>query len=284
MEAFADTALPTPPLEEQRRIADFLDAETTRIDTLVSNRSRAIDIMVERRSAVIRAALHGDSSQRRSGAHTKIPWLTSYPSTWDAVPIRYLGRVQRGASPRPIDDPIYFDENGTHGWVRISDVTASDKYLTHTTQRLSALGKSHSVPMRPGELFVSIAGSVGKPIIADIPCCIHDGFVAIRNPHVDPEFIYYVLLLGDAFRGLGKLGTQLNLNSETVGSIIVPVPPKVEQETIVRQLNAQLDFMGRLRDTLVTQVELLAERRQALITAAVTGQIDVTTAKGVDVS
>src|ERR1035437_10083107 len=91
--------------------------------------------------------------------------------------LRRLCLVKRGASPRPIDDPIYFDAAGTHGWVRISDVTASNKYLELTEQRVSELGRSLSVALKSGDLFLSIAGSVGKPIISQIPCCIHDGFV-----------------------------------------------------------------------------------------------------------
>ena len=61
--------------------------------------------------------------------------------------------VRRGASPRPIDDSVYFDDEGEYSWVRIADVTASGKYLETTTQRLSELGKSKSVPLEPGSYF-----------------------------------------------------------------------------------------------------------------------------------
>jgi hypothetical protein len=84
---------------------------------------------------------------------------------------------RRGASPRPIEDSIYFDDEGEYAWVRIADVTASERYLEATTQRLSKLGKAKSVAIEPGELFLSIAATVGKPIITKIKCCIHDGFV-----------------------------------------------------------------------------------------------------------
>ncbi|MFH8464093.1 restriction endonuclease subunit S [Streptomyces sp. NPDC017991] len=280
-EQVGNLTVPAALAKEQRRIADFLDTETAHIDQILSKRAEMADLVALRTKAVIRERL------RQGGpldVPSKVPWLSGIPDHWDAAPLRYISHIQRGASPRPIDDPAYFDDEGTHAWVRIADVTASNKYLTGTTQRLSPLGISLSVPLRPGELFVSIAASVGKPVIAKIPCCIHDGFVAIRNPAVDAEFLYYVLLLGDAFRGLGKLGTQLNLNSETVGSIKVPIPSATEQVDIVRQLNADMRAAEGLAESLRRQTELLAERRQALITAAVTGQFDVSTASGRNVT
>src|SRR4051812_31522977 len=87
------------------------------------------------------------SRWERYSAYTNIEggWLTSVPSHWKVMKIKRLCQVKRGASPRPIDDPIYFDDEGESAWVRISDVTASTKYLLNTEQRLSSLGKSRSV-------------------------------------------------------------------------------------------------------------------------------------------
>ncbi|TDD39881.1 restriction endonuclease subunit S [Saccharopolyspora elongata] len=273
--------IPVPPLEEQRRVADFLDAETARIDLLVDHHWKLLSLVGLREKATIRDVLQvHDQGDIRGEFKGRIPWLGSTPAHWGAAPLRYISRIQRGASPRPIDDPVYFDENGSYSWVRISDVTSSGKYLTRTDQKLSSLGESLSVKLEPGELFVSIAASVGKPVITKIRCCIHDGFVAIRDPKVNTEFLYYILLLGDAFDGLGKLGTQLNLNTHSVGSIAIPIPPEVEQREIVGALNREMCSSLALRGSLSRQIELLVERHQALITAAVTGQIDVSTASG----
>jgi len=106
-----------------------------------------------------------------------VTWFHSLPNGWVSRRIKTISPVMRGASPRPIDDPIYFDDDGEYAWVRISDVTASDGLLTSTTQRLSALGASKSVKLDRGKLFLSIAGSVGKSCITDMKACIHDGFV-----------------------------------------------------------------------------------------------------------
>src|SRR3954454_15159374 len=92
-----------------------------------------------------------------------VEWLGQVPDHWRTISIKWLSAVKRGASPRPIDDPKYFDDEGEFAWVRIADVSACDGVLNDTTQRLSALGNSLSVKISPGELFVSIAGTVGKP-------------------------------------------------------------------------------------------------------------------------
>lgn len=98
--------------------------------------------------------------------------------------------------------------------MRIADVTSSKKYLEKTTQSLSLLGKSLSVPIEPGNIFISIAATVGKPIITNIKCCIHDGFVYFKNLNLNNEYLYYIFEGKKVYEGLGKLGTQLNLNTE----------------------------------------------------------------------
>jgi type I restriction enzyme S subunit len=281
-----DVSVPLPPIEEQRRIADFLDSRLAWLEEVVRVRRKGLTLVRARHRAQIRDILafgtSSDTESEKQGiGSSRVPWLDRQPVDWKAAPLRYLATIQRGASPRPIDDPAYFEDNGSHAWVRISDVTASTKYLRETSQRMSELGRSFSVSLDPGELFVSIAGTVGKPIITQIPCCIHDGFVAIRKPRIHPELLYSILLLGDCFQGLGKLGTQLNLNTDTVGSITVPLPPVAEQATLVSLLNEAMVETGTLQERLIRQEQLLAERRQSLITAAVTGDIDVTTARRV---
>jgi len=92
-------------------------------------------------------------------------WLGKVPNYWSVIQIKHLSVVKRGASPRPIDDAKYFDEDGEYAWTRIADVTASDVYLMKAPQRLSDLGSSLSVKLEPESLFLSIAGTVGKPCI-----------------------------------------------------------------------------------------------------------------------
>ena len=203
-----------------------------------------------------------------------VEWLGEVPKHWQVLAIKRFCQVQRGASPRPIDAPEYFDNDGSHAWVRIADVTANDHYLQSTRQKLSDLGKSFSVPLSPGKLFLSIAGSVGKPMITKIHCCIHDGFVYFPSLEINPEFLYYIFSSGQPYLGLGKLGTQLNLNTDTVGGIKIALPPEPEVEAIVGFLHKktrQLDNLIAKKQQLINK---LNEKRIALITQAVTKGLD----------
>lgn len=196
---------------------------------------------------------------------TGVNWLGKIPSTWESKRIKMLTRVKRGASPRPIDNPIYFDEEGEFAWVRIADVTASERYLENTTQRLSELGSSLSVKRYPDDFFLSIAGTVGKPIITKIKCCIHDGFVYFPDLKINPEFLYYIFSTGLPYLGLGKLGTQLNLNTDTVGDIYIPIPDEKEIDKIVTFLDEKVGEIDNIISRKKKLIDLFNEERTKLI-------------------
>lgn len=200
-----------------------------------------------------------------------ISWLGKVPKHWKVVSIKWLSPVLRGASPRPIDDAKYFDEDGEFAWVRIADVSASEEgRLRETTQRLSELGSSLSVKIYPGEIFVSIAGTVGKPCISEIKACIHDGFVYFPHIEINRNFLFRIFESGLCYGGLGKWGTQLNLNTDTVGAIRIPVPPDNELDSIAAFLDSETSKIDALVAEQRRLIELLKEKRQAVISHAVT--------------
>ncbi|MFG3693095.1 restriction endonuclease subunit S [Stutzerimonas stutzeri] len=267
--------VPVPAWHEQTQIARFLDHETARIDALIEEQQRLIELLKEKRQAVISHAVTKGLDPTVPMKDSGLEWLGEVPAHWHVVAIKWLSPVLRGASPRPIDDPKYFDDSGEYAWVRIADVSASDGTLRETTQTLSALGASLSVKMEPGEMFLSIAGTVGKPCITQIKACIHDGFVYFPSLSIDNKFLYRIFEVGTCYGGLGKMGTQLNLNTETVGGIQIGVPPNSEIAQILEFIDRQSSAFDSLIGEAARGVELLQERRSALISAAVTGKIDV---------
>jgi type I restriction enzyme S subunit len=199
-----------------------------------------------------------------------VRWLGRVPADWGVTKIKRHCLVKRGASPRPIDDQKYFSDTGDYAWVRISDVTASDKYLLTSEQRLSELGASLSVKREPGDIFVSICASVGKPVITRIKCCIHDGFVWFDRLKLEPEYLFYLFVSGEMFKGLGNWGTQLNLNTDIIAEIEIPIPTLAEQRRIACYLDEATGKVDRLVALRRRQMELLREQRAALIQQAVT--------------
>lgn len=265
-----------PSAQEQQAIVDFLNHKTAQIDALIAKKQLLLDKLAEQRTALISQAVTKGLDPSVPMKDSGVEWLGEIPAHWDVIQIKHLTPVKRGASPRPIADPKYFDDDGDYAWVRIADVSASDGFLETTTQRLSDLGASLSVKMQPGSLFLSIAGTVGKPIITNIKCCIHDGFVYFPSlPEELKEFLYFIFLSGQPYLGLGKMGTQLNLNTDTVGSIKIAMPSTSEVNSIVDHIKNVISNYEMQKNKIEEVIQRLQEYRAALITNAVTGKIDV---------
>ena len=115
---------------EAEKIANFLDHETAKIDTLIAKQEKLIELLKEKRQAVISHAVTKGLNPDAPMKDTGVEWLGEVPEHWIVICIKHLSQVKRGASPRPIDDPKYFDEDGEYAWTRIADVSSSGMYLT----------------------------------------------------------------------------------------------------------------------------------------------------------
>lgn len=191
------------------------------------------------------------------------------------VRIKDIMSVNRGASPRPISNTAYFSDTGTYGWVRISDVTKSDKHLFNTEEKLSDLGSSFSVKLDKPTLFLSIAGSVGKACINKIPVCIHDGFVyfsSIKN--YDINYLFWFFSNSIIYEGLGKKGVFLNLNIDTIKNILIPKLKIDEQLKISKFLDSKCLKIDQEVSLLQKKSILLDEYKSALIYETVTKGLD----------
>jgi type I restriction enzyme S subunit len=279
-DSFMSMKVPIPPKQEREAIEKYINNVNSKIIDYVKAKITLINRLKEKKQHIIQQAVTGTIDIRTSNPYPKykesgVKWLGRIPEEWDVRRIKSLTQVKRGASPRPIADMRHFDVNGEYAWVRISDVTDSDKYLEKTTESLSELGKSLSVPLQPGAIFLSIAGSVGKPIITNIKCCIHDGFVYFPNYKGSVDYLYYVLASGAPYKGLGKMGTQLNLNTETVGSIFIGWPSMDIQKSIASYLDLKLQKLNEGINLIRQEIKLIQEYKVVLIANIITGKFDV---------
>ena len=275
-EVFANQYLPIPPRYEQDQIVKYLDFQLARINKIIKVKKKLITALKEQKQAVINEVVTKGLNPNVKMKPSRVDWLGDIPENWEIKRIKTLAKVKRGASPRPIDDPKYFNVLGDYAWVRISDTTNSIKYLKSTEQMLSDIGAGLSVKIYPGELIISICASVGKPCVAAIKCCIHDGFIALKgleNELVD--YIYSIFSCELPYQGLGNVGTQLNLNSSIVGNIYIPIPPKDE----LSQINLYIEKVDNLFELTLNkakeELELITEYRIRLISDVVTGKVDV---------
>ena len=190
------------------------------------------------------------------------------PEDWEVYRIGDIANVTRGASPRPIDSPIWFDDSSLIGWVRISDVTRSSKFLEETAQKLSILGIKQSRFVKQNSLIMSICATVGRPILTKIDVCIHDGFVVFSNLSLEEEYLYYLLLFIEKdWSKNGQIGSQMNLNTELINSTLIPIPRNTrEQQSIARVLSDTDELINALDKLIAKKRDIKKAVMQELLT------------------
>lgn len=153
---------------------------------------------------------------------------------WEERKIGDIADIVRGASPRPIQDPKWFDnENSEIGWLRISDVTEQNGRIHFLEQRISKEGQDKTRVLLEPHLLLSIAATVGKPVINYVKTGVHDGFLIFLNPKFDREYMFQWLeMFRPQWQQFGQPGSQVNLNSEIVRNAEICIPTFREQQEI----------------------------------------------------
>lgn len=247
-----------PPIGQQRAIADYLDAETARIDALVAARRRQLALLAERRFEGIRAlfAARGDNQMR-------LAWLPPIPREWPVVHLRWLAQCLDG---RRI--PVNREERaGMQGaipyWGANGVVDHVDRALFY--EPLVLLGEDGAPffdPTKPKAFFVKD------------PVWVNNHIHVLHAIGVRPRYLSHYLNLVD-YADFVEGSTRDKLTQDNMGSIPVPVPPMAEQQRLESEAEAVLSAPLQIETELHRQIDLLLERRQALITAAVTGQLEI---------
>jgi type I restriction enzyme S subunit len=156
--------------------------------------------------------------------------------SWEIVRLDKLFLIERGGSPRPIDDYFTDDPDGLN-WVKIGDTTEITKYVYSTKQKIKPAGAKYSRMVYDGDFILSNSMSFGRPYIMKTTGCIHDGWLLLREKrdNVDKEFVYTILnsdLLFQQFKKFAAGTTVKNLNIEVVKKVEIPLPPINEQRQI----------------------------------------------------
>ena len=167
-----------------------------------------------------------------------------FSDAWEQRKFSELVQIERGGSPRPIDDFITDAPNGLN-WIKIGDAPTQGNYITKTAEKIRPEGLSKTREVHPGDLILSNSMSFGKPYIMGIDGCIHDGWLLIRNTYGVFDLTFLCHLLGtpqmlSQYRSLAAGSTVNNLNKELVGNTVVTIPSITEQRVLGDYLE-QLD-------------------------------------------
>jgi type I restriction enzyme S subunit len=268
---------------EQGAIATFLDRETAKIDALIAEQQRLIELLQEKRQAVISHAvtkgLHPDAPMKDSG----VEWLGEVPEHWTVMPLRLAARIESGHTPSRSHEEYWIEKDCVYPWFTLGDVwqirDGKAEYVFETQEKVSQVGLDNSAArMLPANtVILSRTASVGFSGILGVPMATTQDFVNwVCGPKIAPEFLLFVFrAMSKEFERLKYGSTHNTIYMPDIFSFRVALPSLIEQGEIVSNVRESLRRLDGSFDDLLSSKELLQERRSALISAAVTGQIDV---------
>lgn len=268
--------LPVPSETEQRIIVDFLDHETARIDALIEEQQRLIELLKEKRQAVISHAVTKGLDPTVPMKDSGVEWLGEVPAHWVCKSYRYASVIYRGKfSHRPRNDPSLYD--GDYAFIQTGDIARADKYIRDFKQTLNEKGVAVSQKFPAKTLVMAIAANVGDTAILGFEAYAPDSVVGFKpEKDIELEFLRFSLIAAlQELKKTSTQSTQANLNIDRISGIQSVFPPVTEQVEITDYLNGLMEQFSLLEQQAMASIELMNERRSALISAAVTGKIDV---------
>ena len=280
-EQFGAIPLACPELNEQCQIANFLDHETAKIDNLIEEQKTLIRLLQEKRQAVISHAvtkgLNPDAPMKDSG----VEWFDQSPEHWKIGKLGYYAKITNGATPSRENMSYWTD--GSIGWLNSSKV--NDVYITEANQFITplAVSKTSVQKVEPDDLVMAITGegqTRGRVAICTIEATInqHLAAISLTSSEISYKYLFHYLVSQYErirYESAGAGSTKGAITCGDIASFPVPVPSNKGQDEIVLYIEQKVSKFDILINLASEQVRLATERRTALISAAVTGKIDV---------
>lgn len=270
-------SLAAPVIEEQRTIAAFLDYETVRIDSLIDKQQRLVELLKEKRQAVISHAVTKGLNPNAPMKDSCVEWLGQVPEHWVVLPVKHISKsVGTGGTPK---DEYSFSESADVCWFTPGDfsgelkLSVSKKHVT----KLAVQNNDAKVYPAGSVLVIGIGATLGKVALCESEFSCNQQINVIQpNNKIEPSFLTYSLgIQTEQMKLLSNASTIGIMNQEKTKQVTLAIPPLEEQSDIARYLDDSSQRFARLLSSSESQIVLLQERRTALISAAVTGKIDV---------
>lgn len=270
-----------PPLAEQLHVAAFLERETAKIDDLVAEQRRLMELLKEKRQAVISHAVTKGLNPRASMKPSGIEWLGDVPAHWQVLPTKYLARVGNGSTPNR-ENPAYWSD-GEYPWLTSTVVNADCVLEAEEFVTSLALTECHLPKISPPAVLIGITGQgrtrgMATTLLVEATINQHIAFVKPLSSRVDVFFLrrffdmVHPFLRRDSDTGGSTKGA---ITCDQIGNVKLALPPPEEQAEIILYTKAMTLEYDALTSEAQRAIDLLQERRTALISASVTGQIDV---------
>ncbi len=244
-----------PNITEQEEIISVLQLW----DTAIAKQTALIDKLTLRKRGLMQQLLTGKKR------------LKGFSGEWKEVRLGDVASINRGGSPRPIED--YITDRDGYNWIKIGDVGVDAKYITRTEEKIIKEGLSKTRFVKSGDFILSNSMSFGRPYILKIDGCIHDGWLVIQeyDKTFNIDFLYYILGYDTTlaqYKSMAAGSGVLNLNKEIVKEVMLKTPSIDEQKAIATIL-VESDKENEMANK---KLERLQEEKKGLMQVLLTGK------------
>lgn len=262
-----------PPVTTQESIVHYLDRETAKMDSLITKQERLIELLVEKRQAIITQAVTKGLDPSAPTKASGIPWLGDVPEHWNITKFRHFSRILGGfapdqAKPQPV---------GAYPYLKVGSLNILDAKQQVVSAEDFIVDRKFTCP--PGTLLFPKRGAAiftNKVALTRVRSAFDTNLMGMTlddSKAVNPFILYW--LRARTLNELADTSTLPQINNKHIYPLVIALPPVSEQELILRELQVRLNKLDLLVSQSMKAIVLLKERRSALISAAVTGKIDV---------
>ena len=277
MNVLENLSVPIPPFKEQQTIANYLDRATAKIDTLIEKQTKLIELLKEKRQAVISTAVTRGPDSSVPMKDSGVEWLGEIPEHWEVWKMAHaFNTIGSGTTPSSTKESYY---DGYIPWVTTGELRESIILKTKKLLTDEAIQDNSSLKLFPiNSIIIAMYGAtigrlgvLGIKATTNQACCVMTNSSSIKN-----QYLYYWLMgYRDEIIKLGYGGGQPNISQDTISNLHVSAPSIGIQDKIINYLDDKTSKIDNLITKATKAIELLKERRTALISAVVTGKVDV---------
>lgn len=267
-----------PTLEEQTQIANFLDHETAKIDTLIEKQQQLIKLLKEKRQAVISHAVTKGLNPQAPMKNSGVEWLGEVPAHWSVTRLKYeCSHIVDCMHSTP-----KYDNDGKYPAIRTADISSGKLDITNARRVTESVyrDRNNRLAPQPCDIIYSREGErfgIGALVPKSSKVCLAQRVMLFRAK-TSPEYLMWSLNAESTYKQAQQdvIGsTSPHVNVETIKNLYFAWPPAEERKQISLHISRVVDSLERIISIDSVKIGLLQERRTALISAAVTGKIDV---------
>ncbi len=276
-EKYGNLFVPLPSIQQQKMIVRYIDQKTAEIDDLIADKEKLIELLQEKRQAIITEAVTKGLNPNVRMKDSGIEWIGEIPEHWEVKPLKRIFKIVNGGTPSSSEESYW---NGEIVWVTPNDLSKLTETCIVDSERKITEDGLHNCSARivpKDSIVISTRAPIGYVAIAGVPLCTNQGCKCLVPTKVVNYKYYYYWMLSISFylNVLGQGTTFMELSNDSLSMVELLIPSISEQGKISNYLDRKTAEIDALVTEIKGQIQKLKEYRQSLISEAVTGKIDV---------